>query len=87
MIFHFDWALGQDRKPYKVRLDYDNDVLVQLDFSDLLFIESQVELINGEKGLTWIQVFNFTTIAIIYSVYIVLIIRKSLTSKKTSKSR
>ena len=50
-----------------VRLLYNNDVLVQLDFLDFLYIEEQVELINGEKSLTWIQVFNFTTIAIIYS--------------------
>jgi len=50
-----------------VRLLCNNDVLVQLDFLDFLYIEEQVELINCEKSLTLIQVFNFTTIAIIYS--------------------
>jgi hypothetical protein len=81
IAIHFDWAPGYEKtKISKVRLDYNNDVLVQLDFPFILYLENQVEIVGSENGI--IPGYPFIFITLYSSLGLIYIIQKILNGNK-----
>ena len=71
-------------EPVKVRLEYTDDVLVQLDFPYPLYLEKNVQKVNGEGG--FIPGYNISLLLIFCLLPLIYLISKTLlTYKKNSK--